>query len=120
MTVCAERHTGSSAPLRARIRITAPTLGGDYSAAYCRQCRDARCAAACQESAIRFDGGLRAWLVDERACTGCGACVEACRFGAIRLDPVSGLASKCDLCGGEAWCVQVCQAAALELNGGEG
>lgn len=120
MTVCAERHTGSSAPLRARIRITVPTLGGDSGAEYCRQCRDARCAAACPVTAIRFDDELRAWLVDGDTCTGCGECVEACRFHAIRLDPGSGLAIKCDLCGGRVYCVQVCQAGALELRGEEG
>ncbi len=119
MAVCAERHTGMTAPLRARLRVVASTLGDEYSAQVCRQCRKPGCANACPAEAIHFDLRLRAWLVDDGLCTGCGNCVEACKFGAIQLDPVSGLAAKCDLCQGAAWCTQVCQTHALVLKGQE-
>jgi len=46
--------------------------------------------------------------VDETLCIGCGACVEACPFGAMSLHPDTGLAMVCDLCGGEPKCVERC------------
>ena len=86
--VCAERHTGTSAPSRARIRIQVDLLlGNDVTAQYCRQCEDAPCAEACPEEAITFDGSVRAWLVDEEKCLACAACVDACPYEAIVVDP---------------------------------
>jgi len=52
-------------------------------------------------------------VVDEEKCTGCGLCVMACPYGAVRLDPVTGKAIKCDLCGGEPVCVKHCPFGAL-------
>lgn len=117
MVVCSERHTGMSAPSRARIRLLVDLLGGtDDVMQYCRQCRKAPCAAACPVGAIQFDQQTRAWLVDEPLCDGCGQCIEACPFEAIWLDPVTERAIKCDLCGGAAWCVVACPAGALTVR----
>lgn len=50
-------------------------------------------------------------------CLGCGDCVGACRFGAIHMDPVTGLpvvdADKCTGCGA---CVKACPRRLLELR----
>jgi len=53
-----------------------------------------------------FDAGRRA-VIDPRRCSGCGACLEACRFGAleevafgVQSDPI-----RCEGCGA---CAQVC------------
>jgi Fe-S-cluster-containing hydrogenase component 2 len=119
MTVCSERHTGMSAPSRSHIHILVDLLRGDYAADYCRQCQPAPCAAACPTEAIRLDGQARAWLVDESLCVACGACVEACAYRAIRLDAVSGLAAKCDLCLGASRCVEICPTAALSVRESE-
>ena len=57
-------------------------------------------------------------LFHERRCIRCGACVEACRQGAISLDGdlVVTDAELCDLCGA---CVEVCHAEAREIVGRE-
>ena len=118
--VCSERHTGMSAPSRARIQVLVDPLGSEIAAHYCRQCVNAPCAAACPEEAIEYDEELRAWLVDDDLCTGCGLCIEACPFEAIRLDPYTNLAIKCDLCEGAMRCVEICPAGALSVRGREG
>jgi len=105
-----------SAPTRARIRIVADLLGdGRFDATYCRQCEDAACAETCPEEAITFDEAVRAWLVDADKCLACGACVDACPYGAILLDPVTDGATKCDLCLGAVRCVEICPPHALRL-----
>ena len=115
--VCAERHTGTSAPSRARIRIQVDLLlDNDVTAHYCRQCEDAPCAEVCPEEAIAFDGELRAWLVDEEKCLGCALCEEACPYEAIQVDMITGIAAKCDLCGGAVRCVEICPTQALVLT----
>ncbi len=61
-----------------------------------------------------FEAGRRA-VVDPRRCTGCGACLEACRFAAIRVvgravesDPI-----RCEGCGA---CAQVCEESAVSFR----
>jgi anaerobic dimethyl sulfoxide reductase subunit B (iron-sulfur subunit) len=56
--------------------------------------------------------------VDADLCVACGACIEACPFGAIVMHP-EGRASKCDGCadevarGWEPTCVRACPMRAL-------
>ncbi|MFH0821500.1 MAG: 4Fe-4S dicluster domain-containing protein, partial [Pseudomonadota bacterium] len=63
----------------------------------CRHCDDPPCAEVCPEGALskREDGIV---LLDAEACTGCGSCVEACPYDAIRFDDEKGKALKCNLC----------------------
>jgi Fe-S-cluster-containing hydrogenase component 2 len=113
VVVCAERHTGTSAPGRAHIRLSVDLMTGAYVATYCRHCDDAPCAAACPVEAIRFDDELGIWRVDDELCISCAVCVEACTYGAIQMDPVTSLAAKCDLCLGAVRCVEICPTQAL-------
>jgi Fe-S-cluster-containing hydrogenase component 2 len=118
VVVCSERHTGTSTPSRARIRILVDLLlDNDVTAQYCRQCADAPCAEACPEEAITFDRTVRAWLVDEERCLACGVCVDVCPYEAIVVDPVTDTAAKCDLCSGAVRCVEICPPKALVLVG---
>jgi Fe-S-cluster-containing hydrogenase component 2 len=114
MVVCAERHTGTSAPSRSLIRIRVGLFDGSCSAEYCRQCPDAPCAAACPAQAISMDG--QSWRVDDTLCIGCGECVDACPYQAIHLDPETEIAAKCDLCLGATRCIEICPTKALTLE----
>lgn len=63
----------------------------------CRHCEDPACADACAEAAIevRPDGIV---VLDQEACAGCLACIEACPYAAIAFDEERAVASKCNLC----------------------
>jgi electron transfer flavoprotein alpha subunit len=53
-------------------------------------------------------------LVDEEACTGCGACVEECPYGALEMKgDVVTVNEKCTFCGA---CVDVCPVEALTVE----
>ncbi len=84
-------------------------------AATCLQCEDAPCMEACPTGALYRDPETRAVVVDKQACVGCAMCVVACPFGNVQLDAIRRVATKCDLCGGDPKCVQVCMAKALHF-----
>ena len=71
---------------------------------------------ACPVDAIKRDPETTAVVVDKEICIGCGDCVEACPFGYMHLDDYLQTATKCDLCGGNPKCVQVCMARALHFG----
>ena len=80
----------------------------------CRQCEDPACLPACPVDALYVQDGVVKVRYDE--CTGCGACVEACPYDGIWLDPLSGVAVKCDTCDGRYLCREVCSVAALSVG----
>ena len=51
-------------------------------------------------------------VVNKTKCIGCGACVEACPFGAMFMDPDEEVAINCILCGA---CVDACPVKALHI-----
>lgn len=105
---CSLEHAGVFNPRRARIRVVEMGTGIEVPVT-CQQCQYPACQAACREDAIVFDERLKIVRVDEDKCTGCQACVGACPYGIITIDPVTLKAIKCDLCGGdEPACVTVC------------
>ena len=60
-----------------------------------------------------FTGGSGA-VIDFERCTGCGACVEACRFGAVEL--IMGKARvRSTACEGCGVCAHICPVDAVEL-----
>ena len=83
------------------------------STSTCRQCDSPLCLAACPVRALERDHETGAVVVNQQLCLGCGLCVTACPVGGIRLATNCRTATKCDLCGGDPQCVQVCMAQAL-------
>lgn len=63
----------------------------------CQQCANASCMAVCPVDAIyRRDDGIV--IIDPTKCTACGACNDACPYGAIYTNEESGLSQKCTMC----------------------
>ena len=63
----------------------------------CMHCQDAPCLKACPTQAVtRLNDGRV--VIDQDKCCGMKACIAACPYGAIYIDPNSGHADKCDLC----------------------
>ncbi len=84
----------------------------------CNQCENAPCATACPTSAMhrRSDGIVD---FDKSICIGCKACMAACPYDAIFINPDDHAAEKCNFCahridvGLEPACVVVCPTEAI-------
>ena len=89
-----------------------------FSVMRCNHCDDAPCAEICPTSALytRSDG-----IVDfnNERCIGCKACMQACPYDSLYIDPNSQTAAKCNYCsqrtevGLEPACVNVCPTEAI-------
>jgi Fe-S-cluster-containing dehydrogenase component len=97
-----------------------PNVRMHYLPRVCCHCVRPACVPACPVEAIhkREDGIV---LVDEAKCDGCGACVKACPYGVLWLNP-EGIVGKCNLCfhrvdeGLVPFCVKCCMTGALEFG----
>ena len=84
----------------------------------CNHCEDAPCVSICPTGAMhrRPDGIVD---VDRSACIGCRACMVACPYDAVALDPEEHTADKCSFCahridmGLEPACVAACPVDAI-------
>jgi Fe-S-cluster-containing dehydrogenase component/formate-dependent nitrite reductase membrane component NrfD len=84
----------------------------------CNHCAKPPCVPICPTAAMfrREDGIVE---FDRDACIGCKACLQACPYDAIHIDPDSGTAAKCHFCahrtevGLEPACVIVCPVHAI-------
>ena len=84
----------------------------------CNQCANAPCATACPTTAMfkRADGIVD---FDKSICIGCKACMAACPYDAIFINPEDHSAEKCNFCahridvGLEPACVVVCPVEAI-------
>lgn len=116
---CSAVHEKVFGPSRARIRVEQKEReDGFYDKAIaCQHCVKAPCIEKCPTGALGKVGTLT--TVDDEKCDGCGACVEACPFGAIHIDPVRNVAIQCDLCGGKFSCVDACLHNALSVVSSE-
>jgi Fe-S-cluster-containing dehydrogenase component/formate-dependent nitrite reductase membrane component NrfD len=87
----------------------------------CNQCADPPCVAACPTTAMyqRADGIVD---FDKRICIGCKACIAACPYDAIFINPKDHSAEKCNFCahrldiGLEPACVVVCPTEAILIG----
>jgi Fe-S-cluster-containing dehydrogenase component/formate-dependent nitrite reductase membrane component NrfD len=97
---------------------TFPQARRAFQVTRCNQCDDAPCTHACPTSAMyrRPDGIVD---FDKAICIGCKACIAACPYDAIFINPEDRSAEKCNFCaqrldvGLEPACVVVCPAEAI-------
>ena len=87
----------------------------------CNQCEEAPCVEACPTGAMyrRPDGIVD---FDKRVCIGCKACMAACPYDAIFINPEDHSAEKCNFCahrldlGLEPACAVVCPVEAIVVG----
>ena len=97
---------------------TFPNVRRAFGVTRCNQCEAAPCVTACPTSAMywRPDGIVD---FDKSICIGCKACMAACPYDAIFINPQDHSAEKCNFCahrldiGLEPACVVVCPVEAL-------
>jgi len=95
-----------------------PSARRAFQVTRCNQCAAPPCAFACPTSAMhqRPDGIVD---FDKEICIGCKACIAACPYDAIFINPEDNSAEKCNFCahridmGLEPACVVVCPAEAI-------
>ncbi len=95
-----------------------PNTGRSFSVMRCNHCDDAPCMTICPTSALfRAPNGVVDF--DDSNCIGCKACMNACPYDAIYINPQTNTANKCNFCnhrievGLEPACVVVCPTHAI-------
>ncbi|MDX1428793.1 MAG: 4Fe-4S dicluster domain-containing protein [Rhodothermales bacterium] len=92
---------------------TYPNVRRQFQVTRCNHCANPPCVRICPVTAMyqRDDGIVE---FDPDVCIGCKACLQACPYDAIYIDPNSGTAAKCHYCAHrvemhlEPACVVVC------------
>jgi formate dehydrogenase iron-sulfur subunit len=87
----------------------------------CKHCVRAACLEACPTGAIirtEFD----TVVIQQDVCNGCRACISACPFGVIEINPETNTAMKCTLCydrlqaGMVPACAQACPTQSIQFG----
>ncbi len=100
---------------------TFPQVRRAFQVTRCNQCTNPPCVAACPTGAMyqRADGIVD---FDKSICIGCKACMAACPYDAIFINPDDHSAEKCNFCahrldvGLEPACVVVCPTEAILIG----
>ncbi len=90
-----------------------PDVKRAFTPMRCNHCENAPCEKVCPVSALHYlpNGIVN---IDKDRCIGCAACMMACPYGAIMMDPETNTADKCTYCahrvegGLEPACVVAC------------
>jgi len=98
-----------------------PQVRRSFQVTRCNQCEDAPCVESCPTAAMhqRPDGIVD---FDKSICIGCKACIAACPYDAIFINPEDHSAEKCNFCahrldmGLEPACVVVCPTEAIMVG----
>src|SRR4030042_4901794 len=107
-TRCTLHHYAEVNPLRSKIRIKKDDSVGLDIPMVCRQCKKPACLLACPNKAITQNKETGVIFVDIEKCKGTGACLNACPYGVVGIDPITRHALICDLCNGNPECIKWC------------
>lgn len=95
-----------------------PATGRSFTVMRCNHCDDAPCITICPTRALyRAPNGVVDF--DDSRCIGCKACMNACPYDALYINPATNTAHKCNYCnhrvevGLEPACVVVCPTHAI-------
>jgi len=112
---CSLEKTGEFNPLQSRIRIVrmSPLIN---QALTCKLCDDPLCVDVCMRKALSQSKETRIIRINSAKCDGCGLCIEACPYGAIRHDESAKAVVICDLCDGKPVCMEICPVEAIEFS----
>ena len=118
--MCSLYHEGEQGPALARSGVVRDPFTYEFTFNVCQQCRSPSCYFACplKDTALCIDSVTGARYVNEKNCTGCEKCIEACPFDPPRivLHPEKKVVFSCDLCMGRdkgPICVEYCSMKAL-------
>lgn len=99
---------------------TFPNVRRHFGVMRCNHCDTAPCISICPTGALfRAPNGVVDF--DDDDCIGCKACMNACPYDAIHINPVTNTAQKCNFCnhrvsaGLEPSCVVVCPTDAIKV-----
>ncbi len=97
-----------------------PNVSRHFSVMRCNHCDNAPCVTICPTGALfRAHNGVVDF--DDSDCIGCKACMNACPYDAIYINPATNTANKCNFCnhrieqGLEPSCVVVCPTHAIRV-----
>ncbi len=107
--ICSLSHESSIAPKQSRIRVQS-NWPEEEKIFLCIACESKQCIDACPEGVLSWNGYLR---IDEKGCTACLLCKEACPYGGIHTETSKTFPFFCDTCQGEFQCVKWCPTKAV-------
>ena len=123
---CKEEHQVALGVYRTWVKYVEkgsfPNTQRNFTVLRCNHCEDAPCRTICPFTALyKADNGIVDF--DSEVCIGCKACMQACPYDALYIDPDSHTAAKCNFCahrldmGLEPACVVVWNREAIEPEG---
>ena len=109
---CAFKHHRQCNPANSRMRVVRLDHVGLSVPLFCLNCDEGFCQEICPTKAIQRDEKTGALALQEDKCVRCRACTMVCPFSGLQVLPDRRVV-KCDLCGGDPYCVKYCETGAL-------